>query len=428
MLFSNITILDENLDVQENMYVKVEDKKITYIGSERPEGDAGREYDGRGKLLMSGFFNGHAHSTMTLLRGYAENMNLQDWLFTKVFPYEDHLSSERVYAGTALSLAESLSFGIVSTSDMYFFCEDMVRAYIDSKSKGNICRSVSIMDDVPLLDTAPGKESKEWFEKYNGCSEGRIKMDMSIHSEYTNCDRTVIELAALTEELGTGMQVHVSETKKEVEECKERHGKTPVKYLADFGAFDCRTIAAHCVWMEEEDYKILKDKNVFVATNPVSNLKLASGVCNIPRMLEEGINLSIGTDGVSSNNNLDMFEEMKVFATAPKMYYNMPAAITAKETLRAATIGGALAQGREDTGLMKEGYKADLMVLDLAGPHMHPIHSLTDNLVYSASGRDVLMTMVDGEVLYENGEYKTIDIEKAIYDCERANADILAEL
>ena len=440
MLFENITVIDENLEVQNNMFVGVKGDVIDYIGKEKPAGGKadsnggaggesyGRVYDGRGKCLMSGFVNGHAHSPMTLLRGYAENMNLQEWLFDYIFPYEAHLDSNAVYYATLLSIAESLKNGIVSTSDMYYFCEDMVRAYEDAGAKGNISRSVSLMDDEPVLSTAPGKETKQLFLDYDGCCDGRIRIDMSLHSEYTNCDRTVREMAELTKELGTGMHVHVAETKKEFDECIERHGLTPTAYLAEMGLFDSRTIGAHCVWLTEEDMDILKDKGVFVASNPVSNLKLASGVCNVPALLEKDIPISIGTDSVSSNNSLDYIEEMKIFAIAPKMYYNNSSAITPEDVLRAATVTGARAQGRKDTGILKEGMKADLIVMDIMGANMHPVHQLKNNIVYSASSGDILLTMTDGKVQYENGEYMTIDIEKTIFETEKANEKILSKI
>jgi 5-methylthioadenosine/S-adenosylhomocysteine deaminase len=257
---------------------------------------------------------------------------------------------------------------------------------------------------------------------------GKIKIDMSLHAEYTNSEQTARELAEITQQTGTGMHVHVSETKKEVMECRKRHGKTPVRFLADLGLFDTRTIAAHCVWLDDEDYEILKEKGVFGAVNPVSNLKLASGVANVPEMQKRGIDICIGTDSVTSNNSLDFLEEMKIFAIASKMYYCDPSVINADDVLRAATLSGAECQGRTDTGRLKAGLKADLVVLDISGPNMHPLHSLKNNILYSAGSGDVLMTMVDGKVLYENGEYTNIDIEKVIYETERLNAKILSEL
>lgn len=430
MLFSNITLLDENLDVREGMYVRVNDGVISYIGTVPPEEEADeRVYDGCGKLLMSGFFNAHAHSPMTLLRGYGEDMSLQDWLFTRIFPFEAKLTYESVKRATTLAMAESLANGIVSTSDMYYFCDAMAESVIEAGAKANISRSLTIQDEPDISKTQPVKEMMDLYRGYDGAAGGRIKIEMSLHAEYTNSDDTVRQLADITRDLGCGMHVHVSETKTEVEECKMRHdGMTPPAYLASRGLFDTRTNAAHCVWLEDEDFVILKEKGVSVSANPVSNLKLASGAANYPKMIGSGINVALGTDSVASNNSLDFIQEMKVFALVPKMYYNDPSVMTLKQVIGAATKNGAAAQGRDDTGVLKEGKKADLIVIDLSSPHMHPVHDMCANLVYSASPQDIVMTMVDGEVLYENGEFTTIDIEKAIAEADEATAQILEKL
>ena len=429
MLFSNITILDENFNVKENSYVGIEGKYIKYIGSKKPSEDFGEEIDGKGKLLMPGFVNSHAHSPMTLLRGYGENMALQDWLFKKIFPFEDHLTGESVYNATLLAMAESLRFGIVSSSDMYYFMDEMAQAVIDSGAKSNISRSISHFDDSDFLSSYRAKEMIDAYEKYNGVADGRLIVDMSLHSEYTTTPIAVKQLAEYTSKIGANMQVHVSETKSEHEECKQRHGgMTPVQYLNHYGLFDTPTTAAHCVWIEEEDYDILKEKGVTVACNPISNLKLASGVANVDKLMKKGINVTIGTDSVASNNSLNFIEEMKVFAIAPKMMFHAPETVTPLDVVKAATINGAKAQGRKDCGLLKEGYKADLIMIDISGGHMHPVHNLLNNLVYSASGSDVVMTMVDGKILYQNGEYKTIDIEKTIFEVERLTKEILAKV
>ena len=224
------------------------------------------------------------------------------------------------------------------------------------------------------------------------------------------------------------MHVHLSETQLEHEECKQRHGKTPAAYFDSLGLFDTPTTAAHCVWLEPEDYPILKEKGVTVACNTISNMKLASGICNVPELYKHGINGALGTDSVASNNSLNFIEEMKMFAMASKVKLLDPTAVTPVQAIQAATVSGAKAQGREDCGVIKEGNKADLVVLDISGPNMHPVHDLTNNIVYSASGSDVVMTICDGRVLYENGEYKTIDIEKTLFEAGRMTKSILAQL
>lgn len=428
MFFNDISILDEDFNIREHMYVATDDDRIVYVGDTMPRGDYGELRDGKGKLLMPAFYNAHGHSPMSLLRGYAENMKLQDWLFNKIFPFEDKLSSKSVYWGTLLTMAEGMRFGIVSHSDMYYFLDDMVRATDESGCKANISRAVTEFGDGDPWETVRLKEMKDTYERLNGAADGRINIDISIHAEYTNSLRAMQAVADYCNQVGGLMHVHVSETKSEHDECKAKYGKTPIRLLSDIGAFDSKALAAHCVWVEDEDMDIIKAKNVSVASNPISNMKLASGVCNVPELLRRGINVAIGTDSVASNNSLNFFEEMKVFAMASKMYYKDPTAVTPKEALYAATRAGAIAQGREDAGLLKEGFKADLIMIDVNQPNMFPVHDMLNNLVYSASGTDVVMTMSDGKVIYENGEYKTIDIEKTIYMAQEVTADILRQL
>ncbi|HWQ78794.1 MAG TPA: amidohydrolase [Anaerovoracaceae bacterium] len=431
MLFKNITILDGKFEARDNMYVGIKGETIDYIDNVEPKADYGDSYDGKGKLLMSGFFNSHAHTPMTLMRGYGENMSLQDWLTKRIFPFEDKLNAEAVYAGMLLGIAESLRFGIVSTTDMYYFGDDMSRAVLESGVKNNLGRGVvnfSADTDFDIDGLQGFQETKHLFETYHNAGNGRLKVDMSLHAEYTSNPKTALHLAEYMKSVGANMHVHVSETEFEHEECKKRHRLTPAQYLSMHGVFDTKATAAHCVWLEGEDFDILKEKGVTVASCPVSNLKLASGVCNVPLLLKKGVNVAIGTDSVASNNSLNMIEEMKVFAIANKGKQYDPTLITPAETLKAATFAGAKGQGREDCGKLAVGFKADLIVLDLSQPHMHPVHNLANNIVYSASGGDVLLTMVDGRVLYRNGEYMTIDIEKVVFEAEKATRRILAEL
>lgn len=428
MLFKNITILDENFEIKENMYVSTEDDIIKYIGEKEPSEYKGEVYDGKGKLLMPGFYNAHAHSPMTLVRGYGENMNLQDWLFKRIFPFEDHLNSNAVYYGQMLAMAESLRFGIVSSSDMYYFIDDMVKATTDAGLKANICRSISHFDDSDPWEGERLKEMKRTFEAYHMTENGKIKIDCSLHSEYTNNMLSIQAVTDYAKSVNTGMQIHISETKKEHDECKEKYGMTPIQLFNKAGSWDVPSVAAHCVWIEGEDFDIIKEKGITIAANPISNLKLASGVSNVPEFLRRGLKVAIGTDSVCSNNSLNFFEEMKAFATASKMMYKDPTAVTPKEALYAATRAGALAQGRDDCGLLKEGFKADLIALDISKPNMFPVHNMLNNLVYSMDGGDITLTMVDGKVLYRDGKYETIDIEKVIFETQKATNGILSEL
>lgn len=428
MLFRNISLLDENFSLCQDMYLATKDDRIVYIGKTKPSGGFGREYDGKNRLLTPGFYNAHAHSPMALMRGYGENLALQDWLNTRIFPFEDKLSGNAVYWATMLCMAESIRFGIVSSSDMYYFTEDMVRAVLDSGAKNNISRAISNPFGTPVSELPSIREMRESV-RFNGLGNGRIKIDASLHAEYTSDEATARAVADFAKEENLNMHVHVSETKLEHEECKERReGRTPVRYLNDCGIFDTPSIAAHCVWIEGEDYDILKEKGVTVATNPVSNLKLASGICDVSALLKKGINVAIGTDSVASNNSLSFLEEIKTMALVAKVKHMDPTLITPSQALYAATRGGALAQGRDDCGVLKEGMKADILAFRTDTPEMNPVHDMMNNMVYSASDGDIAMTMIDGEVLYEDGEFTKLDTERICFEAGKATEGILKEL
>lgn len=389
----------------------------------------GEVYDGTGKVLMPAFYNAHGHSPMCLMRGYGENLPLDRWLNEKIFPFEDKLYSDGVYWATMLSMAESMRFGIVSTSDMYYFTDDMVRAVVVSGMKNNMSRAVTSFGCERLEDCTGFKEMREYIMMYDGFANGRVQMEASVHAEYTNSEFFIRAIADSAKEFDVRMHVHVAETKSETEECKARHeGRTPVEFLADCGVFDVPTNAAHCVWLNDNDRDILAAKGVSVSSNPASNMKLASGMCDVPALYAKGINVAIGTDSTASNNSLNFFEEMKLFALTGKVKSMDAAAMTPQQVLHSATRSGALAQGRDDAGLVKEGFKADLIVVDASGINMTPAYDMLNNLVYSADGKDVVLTMCDGNVLYRDGIYMTMDVEKVKAEAEIARKKILSML
>lgn len=430
MLFKNIGIIDEEFKYQEDMTVGVKGDRIAYIGKEVPK-DAdsyGEVYDGRNKVLMSGFYNAHGHSPMCLMRGYGENMALQDWLEKKIFPFEAKLYNKAVYWGTLLTMAESLRFGIVSTSDMYYFLDYMVRAISTSGMKSNISRAVANPAGLPLEECVGLKETREAIMMYDNFDNGRIKVDASVHAEYTNNLETMRAVAEIAEEYDTNIHIHLSETEHEHKACIEKYGKTPAEVMLETGLFNKPCTAAHCVWISESDMDILKENGVTVASNPASNFKLASGICDVPKLYEKGINVALGTDSTASNNSLNFIEQIKLFALAGKVKSMNPAAMTPEQILFSATRAGALSQGREDCGLLSEGFKADLIAVDVSGPNMQPVYDMAHNLIYSADGKDVVLTMVDGKVCYQDGEFKTIDIEETIAETEIARQKILSEL
>lgn len=431
MLFANIGIIDENFEYAAGQWVGVADGKIDYIGGEEPADAAkyGEVYDGAGKLLMPGLYNAHAHAPMTLLRGYAENLPLQAWLEQKCWPFEGKMTGEDNYWATLLAGAEMLRFGVVSFSDMYYHTPERARAVDELGMKANLCTSPLAFEPKPIQEYEIFAEMEDGINNVDGMADGRIRFEGCIHAEYTNNDVCAKSVFDWAKQHGTRVHVHVSETKSEVEDCRARHdGMSPVQWLESLGAFDVPAIAAHCVWVGDDDIAILAKHGVTVAHNPASNMKLSSGFAPVKAMLDAGVNVALGTDGMASNNNHDMFQDMYLMAMLPKGNLLDPTAITPQEALRAATRAGALAQGREDCGLVKEGFAADLCVLDVSGPSWCPANDVPTNVVYAGRGSDVVLTMCDGAVVYRDGAWPGIDIDRVKAEVAERTQRIQAEL
>ena len=410
-----------------NAYLGIDNDTIDYIGEAKPTAAYDREKDLSGHLVAPGLINCHGHTPMTLLRGVGSDLPLQQWLFDKVFPIEAKLTPEIIKVGNQLALLEMISTGTTSYSDMYFEPQTAIENTIAAGMKANISRPVQCFDpSETYADSYRSQESLELFKTWNGAADGRILVDGSIHAEYTCHPHIVETYSADAHALGMRMHIHMSETKKEHEECIQKYGKTPAQWFADLGTFDCPTFAAHCVWVTEEDMDLMAAKGVSVVHNPTSNLKLGSGFAPVPRMLEKGINVALGTDGTASNNNLNMLEELHLCAIIHKGFTNDPTLMKASDSLKIATINGAKLQGRPDTGSLEVGKKADLMAINLDQPHLYPNLDPEALLCFSAQGSDVALTMVDGKILYENGEFKTLDQEKILADAKQAVAQLYA--
>ena len=428
MLFADIAVLTPEGTIAEHQYVAVQNGRIAYVGDTCPPGDFGERYDGQNRLLLPGFVNAHTHTPMTLLRGYAENLPLDRWLNERVFPFEDRIQGEDAYFAALLAIAEMVSTGTTSFSDMYYFSDDVLRAVRDSGMKCNFSRAITSFRDGDIHALQSFQESERILAEWQGTGDGRIQIDMSLHAEYTN-RRTIIEqFAKIAADHGVRAHIHLSETEKEHTECKARYGLTPAALFSACGVFQVPTTAAHCVWVEPQDVEIFRAAGVSVATNPASNLKLGSGVCDTVRLLENGVNVAIGTDSAASNNNLDMYKELYLCALLPKGFLRRPDVLSERTALKMATENGYIAQGRTDCGRVKEGRRADLQVVDLHTVRMTPHHDTVNNLVYAASGAGVLLTMVDGRVLYRDGKFPTIDIEKVKFEVEARAARIRAEV
>jgi len=434
-LFTNIDYLAKDYSTKHG-FVLVEGAAIAYAGPDDPRQSADfkttkpQALPGKDKLLIPGLYNIHTHIPMTLLRGYAEGLELNEWLNTKVFPFEALITPQMALPASELAIAEMLRFGTVGFTDMYNFTHERAQAVTTSGIKANLSYGPVVFDQDQRYEDLPHKkEVQELIKTYHNTADGRLKMDVFVHSEYLSNPHIVAAVAAQAQELKVNTHIHLSETAQEHEEAKQRRGGlTPTEYFDRLGFFAQPCTAAHCVYTEPKDWQIMAAKNVTAAHNPCSTAKLASGIAPLVGMLQAGVNVGLGTDGVASNNNLNIFKELYAAVLFARARELDPRAVTIEEALAMATINGAKSQGRPAAGFIAQGAAADLVMLDTNAPWMHPAHDLRNNLIYSSQGSDVCLTMVDGKVLYSNGEYKTIDVERAIAATGTAARDIVATL
>lgn len=416
MLIKNIKLLDDGFHVRDNMNVLVEGRYIKRIwndGEDITEAEDGTMIDGRGKFLMPAFYNTHCHVPMTLMRGYGEGLALQRWLHERIFPFEAKFLAEYKYWGAKLGALELMKSGCVSVSDMYFDLTAYGEALYEAGMKANLCNGiVCFEDDDSYYDNNAYFDTQNLLEWLKSHDDGRIIADASIHSEYATKEKAAREVFEYAADNGMIVQVHVSETRTEHDECISRHGMTPVQYIKRCGAFESPVVAAHCVWLEEEDVDIMKDMGAFMSHNISSNLKLGSGIAPLKRYCDRGMNVTIGTDGASSNNNLNMLEEIHLAAAVCRGASLDANAVPAADFLRFATVNGAMAQGRKDCGLIGEGKRADFIILDLDRENMIPDYDTIANVVFSAQSSNIIMTVCDGQVICRNGESLLIDEEE----------------
>jgi len=338
----------------------------------------------------------------------------------KIFPAEDLLNEERVYTGSMLAIAEMIKNGVVSFSDMYFFLDETAKAVEQTGVKANLSRSIVSFDsNADFSKDLRVLESIDVYKNWNGKADGRIKIDMSLHAEYSNVPKCFDYVGALTKELETGFQIHVSETKAEHEECIARHGLTPTAFLAKHGILDNAVTAAHCVWVSDEDIKLMAKYPISIAHNPVSNLKLGSGIMPYKKMRDAGINVTLGTDGAASNNRLSVLRELQFATLIHKGAERDPSVTLAADMIKCATRNGAIAQGRMDCGEIKVGSRADVVLVDMSSFDNIPSYSFESTVCYSMTESDILMTLCDGNILYENGTYTTIDEQLLKHEAKR---------
>lgn len=421
-LINNITVLTWNngTKIIENANVKIIGSKIAYIGTENQESSGLNIIDGKGKVLMPGLVNCHTHIPMSLLRSYADDMALHTWLYEHIFVVEAKLTAEDVYWGSQLALLEMVAGGTTCFSDMYYFIDKIAEATAESGMRGLLSRGLingAVLEDYSEDDRL--NEAISVFRDWNGAFDGRIRIALAPHAVYTCSPQYIRAIRNTAEKLNAYIHVHVDETVKEHNDCLQQYGKTPVKHLYDTGLFDLPSIAAHCVHVTDKDMDLMKEKNVTFVHNPGSNLKLASGIAPVPDALEKGLNVALGTDGASSNNNLNMWEEINLASLIHKGARLDPLTVNAGESFRMATANGAKALGFSETGKIEEGFCADMIIIDAQKPHYFPKHNLISNIAYAAQASDVETVFVDGKILYHKGEYKTLDKEKILYNVEK---------
>lgn len=399
--FTNGLVLDKNFNIiKEDVFV--DGDSIVAIGEYDKTADT--VYDLNGNLLMPSFKNAHTHSAMTFGRSFADDLPLQPWLYDKIFPLEAKLTPQDIYDLSMLAFLEYLTSGTSACFDMYYFPEMMAKASVDfgfrtvmTSGLNNFKESVKAVED--------------YYNKFNNY-DSLVSYKLGFHAEYTTDKELIKGIAKLAEKYQAPVFTHASETKSEVEDCIKRNGMSPSKYLNSLGIFNYGGGAYHSVWIDNEDIEIYKEKGIWAVINACSNAKLASGIAPVSKLLKSGVKVAVGTDGASSNNALDMFREMYTICATQKLNDKDAASTDANDILKASTIGSARCMGLTDCDVIDVDKKADLIVIDMHRPSMQPINNITKNLVYSGGKDIVKMTMINGKILYDNGEFKNIDIEK----------------
>lgn len=399
------------------VYVAEKDKLKEDWMEDVPQISWDMELDCKKNLLMPGFKNAHTHSAMTFLRSYADDLPLDKWLHEKIFPMEEKLTSQDAYTLNKLAILEYLSGGITAVFDMYMFPEATAKACQDM---GMRLVLVSGLNDF----TSSVEQMEKEYLLYNQ-KNSLISYHLGFHAEYTCSKELLMQVAALAHKYKTPVYAHIGETQAEVESCKQKYGMPPVMFLDSLGMFEFGGGGYHLVHVTEEEMEILKRRRLHVITNPASNLKLASGIAPIAEYEKRKIPVAIGTDGPASNNCLDMFREMFLVSGLSKVREGDAAATKAERVLRMATVHGAKAMGLSKADVLAKGKYADIIMIDLHKPNLHPLHNIEDSLVYSANKSDVLMTMIGGKILYRNGEYY---IGESVDDIYEKTAEIIKNM
>ena len=419
ILIKNALILSPNNFEEKKQSLLIKNDLIAEISDEIDESNVDKIIDGEGKVLLPGFVNTHTHLSMTLFRGLADDLSLDTWLNDHIWPMEANLNGDYCYAGALLGAVELIKSGTTTFSDMYFYMEDVARAVDEAGIRAVLSYGMIDFGDAERRE-AEIKQNLTLFENCNGMADGRIKVFFGPHSPYTASEELLIKVRQLADEYNMGIHIHVSETQKEINDVSEEKGLRPFEYLDKIGFLGPDVVAAHSVWLSDEEIEIIKKHDVKISHNPCSNMKLASGIAPVSKLMENDICVSIGTDGASSNNNLDLIEELKTASLLQKVSTLDPNVLNSHEAIAMGTIKGAEALGLADEiGSIEVGKKADIILIDTNSANMVPDSStLTSNIIYSANGSNVDTTICNGKILMENKKLTVLD-EQKIYDKAR---------
>ena len=415
ILIKNAFILSPNTNFEGKQSLLIKDDVISEIAPQIDEIDVDKIIDATGKILLPGLINTHTHLSMTLFRGLADDLSLDSWLNDHIWPMEANLNGNYCYIGALLGAVELIKSGTTTFSDMYFYMEDVARAVDEAGIRAVLSYGMIDFGDEERRKNEI-RENLTLFENCNGMADGRIKVFFGPHSPYTASEELLIKVRELADKYGMGIHIHVSETQKEINDVSEEKGLRPFEYLDKIGLLGPDVVAAHSVWLSDEEIEIIRKNDVKVSHNPCSNMKLASGIAPISKLLENDICVSIGTDGASSNNNLDLIEELKTASLLQKVSTLDPKVLNSDEAISMGTIKGAEALGLDsEIGSIEVGKKADIILIDTNSANMVPdSSSLSSNIIYSANGSNVDTTICNGKVLMENKKLTVLD-EDEIY-------------
>jgi len=403
--------------------IAIEDTLIKAIGAIPADFAPDQTIEGKDHFAVPGFVNGHTHASMTMLRSYGDDMELMDWLNNRIWPTEAKMVEKDIRVGGELALLEMIKTGTTAFADMYGpHMESVIEATIQAGIRGVIARGA-----IGLFPAGRQilEDNVNLYENFHGAGDGLITIMMGVHAPYTCPPEFCAYARELAAKHNIPIHIHMNETQAEIKQIQEQYGKRPFKYIEDTGLFDFPSIAAHCVWLDDEDIAIIKKHNISAIHNPGSNMKLASGVSPVPRLIKEGVNVALGTDGASSNNNLDMLEEVRLAAMLHKVNELDPLAVPAKEALKLGTENGAKALLLDKVGKLEPGYKADIVLYDMNRTEWCPRHDLVSLLVYSANSSSVDTVLCNGKVIIAKGEVLTLDEERILHEAQEVAMDLV---